>query len=147
MVVENRIGAGGNIGVEAVFKLYPKMAVKDLRGFTQLLRSRPGDRHRRHQAGVGGAAAFRALTPGGVRGLDPVEGMRRLVCFTGGVWGRHPEFLRLPLSENPHKGRHIRESGSIPRLDNTRWMRSAICSPIRRVRADRLPGGARRGAG
>ena len=54
----------------------------------------------------------------GIRDLDPVEAMRKLVFFTGQNWGRHPEFLRLLQSENLNKGRHIRASKSIPRMYN-----------------------------
>ena len=54
----------------------------------------------------------------GIRDLDPVEAMRKLVFFTGQNWGRHPEFLRLLQSENINKGRHIRASKTIPRLYN-----------------------------
>ena len=54
----------------------------------------------------------------GIRDLDPVEAMRKLVFFTGQNWGRHPEFLRLLQSENLNTGRHIRASKSIPRMYN-----------------------------
>jgi TetR/AcrR family transcriptional regulator len=54
----------------------------------------------------------------GIRDLDPVEAMRKLVFFTGQNWGRHPEFLRLLQSENINKGRHIRASKTIPGMYN-----------------------------
>lgn len=54
----------------------------------------------------------------GIRDLDPVGAMRKLVFFTGENWGRHPEFLRLLQSENLNKGRHIRASKTIPRMYN-----------------------------
>ncbi|MCX7152525.1 MAG: TetR/AcrR family transcriptional regulator [Proteobacteria bacterium] len=54
----------------------------------------------------------------GIRDLDPVGAMRKLVFFTGENWGRHPEFLRLLQSENLNKGRHIRSSKTIPRMYN-----------------------------
>lgn len=51
-----------------------------------------------------------------LRHLSPVEGMRKLVIFTGWVWVQFPEFLRLLTSENIHEGRHVRASGAIPQL-------------------------------
>jgi TetR/AcrR family transcriptional regulator len=53
-----------------------------------------------------------------LRSLDPVQGMRKLVIFTGKIWVQWPEFLRLLQSENLIGGRHARESGSIPTLYN-----------------------------
>ena len=53
-----------------------------------------------------------------LRGMDPVQGMRRLVLHTGTAWGRHPEFLRLLQSENLHRGRHVRGSAAIRRMYN-----------------------------
>jgi TetR/AcrR family transcriptional regulator len=51
-----------------------------------------------------------------IRDLDPVEGMRRLVLFTGRIWMQHPEFMRLVRSENQHDARHIRASPRIMRM-------------------------------
>ena len=51
-----------------------------------------------------------------LRGMDPVEGMRRLVIFTGRIWVQFPEFLRLLQSENLNGGRHVRASGEIQRM-------------------------------
>jgi TetR/AcrR family transcriptional regulator len=48
-----------------------------------------------------------------IRDLDPVEGMRQLVLFTGRIWVQHPEFMRLVHSENIHNARHIRASKRI----------------------------------
>src|SRR5215204_561984 len=48
-----------------------------------------------------------------LRHMDPVEGMRRLVVFTGGVWIQFPEFQRLLHSENLHGARHVRQSDKI----------------------------------
>lgn len=53
-----------------------------------------------------------------LRGLDPVEGMRRLVVFTGRIWAQYPEFLRLLQSENLNGGRHVRASEDIRRRYN-----------------------------
>jgi TetR/AcrR family transcriptional regulator len=53
-----------------------------------------------------------------LRSLDPVGGMRKLVVFTGKIWVQWPEFLRLLQSENLHRGRHARESSTIPTLYN-----------------------------
>ena len=53
-----------------------------------------------------------------LRGMDPVEGMRKLVIFTGRIWVRFPEFLRLLQSENLNGGRHVRASTEIPRMYN-----------------------------
>jgi TetR/AcrR family transcriptional regulator len=53
-----------------------------------------------------------------LRGMDPVEGMRKLVMFTGRIWVQFPEFLRLLQSENLNGGRHVRASSAIPRMYN-----------------------------
>jgi TetR/AcrR family transcriptional regulator len=53
-----------------------------------------------------------------LRGLDPVDGMRRLVIFTGRIWVQFPEFQRLLVSENLHGGKHIGASSSIPQMYN-----------------------------
>jgi TetR/AcrR family transcriptional regulator len=51
-----------------------------------------------------------------LRGMDPVQGMRKLVTFTGQIWIQHPEFLRLLQSENLTGGRHVRASAAIRRM-------------------------------
>jgi TetR/AcrR family transcriptional regulator len=48
-----------------------------------------------------------------LRGMDPAEGMRKLVVFTGRIWIQYPEFLRLLQSENLNGGRHVRASAEI----------------------------------
>lgn len=53
-----------------------------------------------------------------IRDLDPVEGMRRLVVFTGRIWAQFPQFQRLLDSENLHGGRHVRSSGRIAHMYN-----------------------------
>lgn len=53
-----------------------------------------------------------------LRDLDPAEGMRRLVVFTGRIWAQYPEFLRLLQSENLNGGRHVRASASIRQMYN-----------------------------
>ena len=53
-----------------------------------------------------------------LRGMDPVEGMRKLVIFTGRIWVQFPEFLRLLQSENLNSGRHVRTSTEIPKMYN-----------------------------
>jgi TetR/AcrR family transcriptional regulator len=53
-----------------------------------------------------------------LRGMDPVEGMRKLVTFTGRIWVQFPEFLRLLQSENLNGGRHVRASSEIPKMYN-----------------------------
>ncbi|MEN3365522.1 MAG: hypothetical protein V7606_2796 [Burkholderiales bacterium] len=53
-----------------------------------------------------------------IRGMDPVEGMKKLVLFTARVWLQHPEFLNLLSSENLLGGRHVRGSTTIPTLYN-----------------------------
>lgn len=53
-----------------------------------------------------------------LRGMDPVEGMRKLVIFTGRIWVQFPEFLRLLQSENLNGGRHVRASEKIQRMYN-----------------------------
>ena len=47
---------------------------------------------------------------------DPREALRQLVQFTGRIWVRYPEFLRLLHSENLHDARHIQASASIRQL-------------------------------
>jgi TetR/AcrR family transcriptional regulator len=51
-----------------------------------------------------------------LRGMDPIEGMRKLVVFTGRIWVQFPEFLRLLQSENLNGGRHVRASDEIRRM-------------------------------
>jgi TetR/AcrR family transcriptional regulator len=53
-----------------------------------------------------------------LRGLDPVEGMRRLVIFTGRTWSQFPHFQRLLHSENLHGGRHVARSERIAGMYN-----------------------------
>jgi len=53
-----------------------------------------------------------------LRGMDPVEGMRKLVVFTGRIWVQFPEFLRLLQSENLNGGRHVRASREIQQMYN-----------------------------
>ncbi len=53
-----------------------------------------------------------------LRGMDPVEGMRKLVMFTGRIWVQFPEFLRLLQSENLNAGRHVRASREIQQMYN-----------------------------
>ncbi len=53
-----------------------------------------------------------------LRNLDPVEGMRQLVVFTGRIWSQFPHFQRLLHSENLHEGRHVARSERIPQLYN-----------------------------
>ncbi len=53
-----------------------------------------------------------------IREMDPVNGMRRLVIFTGQVWVRFPEFQRVLSSENLNKGKHIVTSATIREMYN-----------------------------
>lgn len=46
-------------------------------------------------------------------GVDPVEGVARLVAFTWHYYLAHPEFLTLLNSENLHRGRHLKGSQRI----------------------------------
>jgi TetR/AcrR family transcriptional regulator len=48
-----------------------------------------------------------------IRGMEPEEGMRRLIEFTGQVWVETPDFIRLLSSENLHEARHVRQSSKI----------------------------------
>lgn len=70
-----------------------------------------------------------------VRDLDPVEGVRQLVLFTGRVWAQHPEFLRLLHSENLHDARHISASPAI----------ASMYSPLMEALRDLLARGERAG--
>jgi AcrR family transcriptional regulator len=49
-------------------------------------------------------------------GLDPEEGMRRLIAFTWDYYVAHPEFIRLLNTENLHKGEHLRGSKRVKAL-------------------------------
>lgn len=51
-----------------------------------------------------------------LRGMDPVEGMRKLVEFTARIWAEVPQFNRLLDSENLHEARHVRASASIRQM-------------------------------
>ncbi|HAE03699.1 MAG TPA: TetR/AcrR family transcriptional regulator [Rhodospirillaceae bacterium] len=53
-----------------------------------------------------------------IRGMDPEEGMRRLVEFTAKIWVEMPEFNRLLASENLHEARHVKQSKKIPEMYN-----------------------------
>jgi TetR/AcrR family transcriptional regulator len=53
-----------------------------------------------------------------LRDMDPAEGMRKLVVFTGRIWVQFPQFLRLLQSENLNGGRHVRASAVIPQMYN-----------------------------
>jgi TetR/AcrR family transcriptional regulator len=70
-----------------------------------------------------------------LRGMDPVEAMRKLVVFTGRIWVQFPEFLRLLQSENLNGGRHVRASRSIQEMYN----------PLRDTIAELLARGTREG--
>ncbi len=48
--------------------------------------------------------------------LDPVEGMRRLVCFTFEYSVGNPRFMRLLNDENLHGARHLRNSDKIRQM-------------------------------
>jgi AcrR family transcriptional regulator len=49
-------------------------------------------------------------------GLDPEEGMRRLIAFTWDYYLAHPEFIRLLNTENLLKGEHLRGSRRVKSL-------------------------------
>ncbi len=51
-----------------------------------------------------------------VRSMPPVAGMRRLVDLTFTYFHEHPDLIRLLVSENMLKGRHIRHSLDIIQL-------------------------------
>jgi TetR/AcrR family transcriptional regulator len=53
-----------------------------------------------------------------IRAMEPEVGMRRLVALTATIWAERPETVRLLLSENFHKGRHVRSSESIVAMYN-----------------------------
>jgi len=53
-----------------------------------------------------------------LRGMDPTDGMRQLVLFTGRIWIQFPEFLRLLQSENLNGGRHVQTSSEIRKMYN-----------------------------
>lgn len=53
-----------------------------------------------------------------IRNLPPIDGMRKLVMFTGRIWMQFPQFQRLLHSENLHGARHIRRSRKIVDLYN-----------------------------
>jgi AcrR family transcriptional regulator len=49
-------------------------------------------------------------------GLEPEQGMRRLIEFTWDYYLAHPEFIRLLNTENLHKGEHLRGSRRVKAL-------------------------------
>lgn len=53
-----------------------------------------------------------------IRGMDPEEGMRKLVDFTGRIWIEFPEFNRLLSSENLHEAKHVKASPKIVAMYN-----------------------------
>lgn len=53
-----------------------------------------------------------------LRNMSAVEGIRKLVVFTGRVWVQFPHFLRLLHSENLLGGRHVKESSKIAKMYN-----------------------------
>jgi TetR/AcrR family transcriptional regulator len=53
-----------------------------------------------------------------LRTLDPENGMRRLVIFTGRIWVQFPEFQRLLMSENLVGGVHMSQLVKVPELYN-----------------------------
>ena len=53
-----------------------------------------------------------------IRNLGPIEGMHRLVIFTGKIWLQYPHFQRLIYSANMHNGRHLRASQTIATIYN-----------------------------
>jgi TetR/AcrR family transcriptional regulator len=53
-----------------------------------------------------------------LRTLDPENGMRRLVVFTGRIWVQVPEFQRLLMSENLIGGKHMAQLENVTQLYN-----------------------------
>jgi TetR/AcrR family transcriptional regulator len=53
-----------------------------------------------------------------IREMDPRDGMRRLVIFTGKTWVKFPEYQRILTSENMNQGRHIAMAPSIGEMYN-----------------------------
>jgi TetR/AcrR family transcriptional regulator len=53
-----------------------------------------------------------------IREMDPVDGMHRLVIFTGKTWVKFPEYQRILSSENMSQGRHIIKEPSIGEMYN-----------------------------
>lgn len=53
-----------------------------------------------------------------IRGMEPEDGMRKLVEFTANVWIEMPDFLRILSSENLHEARHVRQSRKISGMYN-----------------------------
>jgi AcrR family transcriptional regulator len=49
--------------------------------------------------------------------LPPEEALRRLVGFTFDYQSAHPDFVRLVMNENIHRGEFLRRSGVIQRLN------------------------------
>jgi AcrR family transcriptional regulator len=49
-------------------------------------------------------------------GLEPEQGMRRLIAFTWDYYLAHPEFIRLLNTENLLKGEHLRGSRRVKTL-------------------------------
>ncbi|MEJ7928718.1 TetR/AcrR family transcriptional regulator [Ramlibacter sp. AN1015] len=49
--------------------------------------------------------------------LEPEDALRKLVAFTVDYQLAHPEFIRLVMNENMHRGEYLRESAVIGRLN------------------------------
>lgn len=53
-----------------------------------------------------------------IRGMEPAEGMRKLIEFTADVWITTPDFVRLLDSENLHEAKHVLKSDKIVGMYN-----------------------------
>lgn len=71
-----------------------------------------------------------------VGGMPPAEGMRRLIAFSVGYCGDHPEFLALLNNENLHRAKYLRRSKQV------RDLHTSLLGVI----ADLLARGEREGA-
>jgi AcrR family transcriptional regulator len=49
--------------------------------------------------------------------LPPEDALRKLVGFTLDYQRAHPEFIRLVMTENIHRGEYLRQSGEIQQLN------------------------------
>ena len=49
--------------------------------------------------------------------LPPEEALRKLVAFTVDYQFEHPEFIRLVMTENIHRGEYLRQSKAIRKLN------------------------------
>jgi AcrR family transcriptional regulator len=75
--------------------------------------------------------------------LPPEEALRRLVGFTVDYQPAHPDFIRLVMTENIHRGEYLAQSKSIQELNVPAIEGSATSTSAAWRRACSAPGSTR----